>query len=358
MRICLLAHNFREDNGGGVFARHLKHGFEKKLGASVTALTLSSRPAQFLISLPRLFRAAKNCDVVHALDAYPYGVLAAIATRLFKKPLIITAVGTGSLQLFYHTRFLLTRLMRWSYAQAWAITAISHFTRDLILAQSPGLAISVINPGVDYEEMAHATEKEKEMFSDLRPYILSVGTIRWRKGYKRSIKAFARVREQFPDMKYVIVGKKYSEKYYREIARLIHDLRLEKSVLILEDVNDIRTLRALYHNAELFCLLSQQFGHDVEGFGMVFLEAAAAGLPVVGSTESGIKDAVENGKNGFLVDWRDEKGELAEKIVLLLRDTRLYTQMSEASLGWAKASDWDKKMDAYASIYRTLLSAP
>lgn len=376
MRICLLTHNLKEDNGGGVFARHLVEGFKKEWGAEVVVLTtvdsgfpsekpiLSPNTLKLLRVLPRIRRMIKECDIVHALDAYPYGVIATLAAWGLKKKIILTAVGTGSIQLLYHPQWLFTRLVVWSYKQANAITAISRFTRNLILEYLPNLQVKVITPGVEYEKfdgiktntntIVRDSRGKEHALHDLRPYLLSVGSIRWRKGYKRSIKAFARVHEEFPDMNYVIVGKRYSEKYYQELLRIIRDLNLEKSVIFLEEVNAFDTLRALYEHAELFCLLSQTFGHDVEGFGIVFLEAAAAGLPVVGSKGNGIEDAVHVDKNGFLVDWQDKENELAEKIIMILRDKDLSLRMSKESLEWVKAFGWDKKIDEYGKLYRTL----
>lgn len=381
MRICMLTHNLKDDNGNGVLSMHVLQGLQKGLGAEVVALTTVGSGASFekpilypsklklIVALPRIRHIMKGCDVVHALDAYPYGIVAALAAYGLKKKIIVTAVGTGSIQLLYHHHWPGTQLVKWSYKQAARITAISRFTRDSILRQMPELHIDVINPGVHYEAFAVRSGEEKDAdaritvqgstgtnygVGDLCPYILSVGSIRWRKGYKVSLKAFAFVHEKFPELKYVIVGKRYAEKYYEELMRIIRELHLERSVVILDRVDTIEMLRALYRNAELFCLLSQNFGHDVEGFGIVFLEAAAAGLPVVGSIENGIEDAVEDGINGFLVNCRDEKG-FADKIMAILGDRRLRAEMSKESLARAKVSGWDRRDAQYAELYRAML---
>lgn len=382
MRICLLAHNLKGDNGTGVFSARLLRGLREKLGAQVSALTTEGSGSsfeqpilphdtfKFFRIFPRVRRAIKGCDAVHAIDAYPYGMIAAIATLGLRKKIILTAIGTGSVDFFYNRHWLFTPLVRWSYRRATVVTAISRFTRDLILKHLPDLRVEVINPGVDAENFLprdDASEEASRTFivrdsaggkhaiGSLRPYILSVGSIRWRKGYKRSLKAFATVHRRFPRVKYVIIGKRYSEKYYRELLGIISGFGLERSVLMLDEVDDHAALRALYRNAELFCLLSQHFSYDVEGFGIVFLEAAAAGLPVIGSTESGIEDAIQNGGNGFLVDWRDEKGDLADKIIALLGDACLRSRMSRASLAWASASSWDRRISEYAALYRAVL---
>lgn len=376
----MLTHNLKSDNGNGVLSDRVRKGLQKELGVEVTVLTtigsglpfekaiLSPNKLKLIGALPRIRRIIKNCDAIHALDAYPYGILAALAAYGLGKKLIVTAVGTGSIQLLYHRRFPGTQLVKWVYRRAAAVTAISRFTKDAILRHMPELRIEVINPGVDYEKFLIKSDEEKDAdacmlvqgstgqtyaVGDLRPYVLSVGSIRWRKGYKLSLKSFARIHDKFPQLKYVIVGKRYAEKYYEELLRIVRELHLETAVVFLDQVDAFESLRALYRNAELFCLLSQNFGHDVEGFGIVFLEAAAAGLPVVGSMENGVEDAVEDGKNGFLVNCRDEE-DFADKIMAVLGSPKLRSEMGRASLTWARVSSWDKKIGEYCELYRKL----
>lgn len=375
----MLTHNLRHDNGMGVFSEHVRKGLEKEFGEAVALTTVGSglpfeqpilypNKVKLIAALPRIRRIVKGCDVVHAMDAFPYGVVAALAAYGLRKKMILTAVGTGSVQLLYHRKFPDTAFAEWSYRQAAAITAISRFTRDAIIRKVSGLHIEVINPGIDYEAFApsagqaedaerylavHGSTGQTYAVGDLRPYILSVGTIRWRKGYKVSLRAFARVREQFPQLKYVIVGKRHAEKFYQELLRIIRELGMSESVVFLDQVDSFDAMCALYRNAELFCLLPQTFGHDMEGFGIVFLEAAAAGLPVVGSKGSGIEDAVEDGVNGFLVDCRDERG-FTDKIMTILGDRRLRENMNKASLAWARNAGWEKRNAEYAALYRNL----
>lgn len=381
MRICVLTHNLKNDNGAGVFSRHLVQGLREVLGAEVVVLTTEGSGLAFeqpilypnwlklLVALPRVRQIVKTCDAVHALDAYPYGILAALAAYGLKKKMIITAVGTGSVQPLYHRSWPFARFTKWSYGQAAATTAISRFTRDLILARVPNLAITVINPGVDYETFSNARGEHQSadakiavqdtagrscVLGALQPYLLSVGSIRWRKGYKQSIRAFARVHREFPELRYVIVGRREREKYYQELLAIARDQGVASSVIFLDKVDSAETLRALYRSAGLFCLMSQNFGHDVEGFGIVFLEAAAAGLPVVGSRGSGAEDAVSEGTNGFLVDCKDEEGS-AQAMLKILKDERLRGRMGKASLAWAKESSWDKRIAEYAALYKNLL---
>lgn len=362
MKICFLTHNLRQDNGAGVFSRRLVTGVRDALPADIVALTTAPggesyeraiRAPNKLRLIGRIFmirRIIRDCDVIHALDAFPYGLIAALAALGMRKKLIITAIGSASIMPFYQRRF--TPFIRWTYRRADRITAISAFTRDEILKQMPQLDIAVIHPGVDADEFARdngAYDAKK-----YAPYIVSVGQLRWRKGYHFSIRAFAKIAGIFPDLNYVIVGKRYNNVYYERLHALIAELGLERRVHIVEDVNTREALADAYRGAELFCLFSQNTNHDVEGFGLVFLEAAAAGLPVVGSKNCGVDDAVRDHENGMLIAGRNPD-DFANAIIAILNDPAKKQAMAVSSIAFARRMTWERQVRRYAAIYEELI---
>jgi glycosyltransferase involved in cell wall biosynthesis len=366
MNIVFLAHNLRQDNGGGVFARRLVEGLRDVLSAHVLALTTvpSGQPYERAILSPgrvalaarilEVRRLMRDCDVVHALDAIPYGIMAVAAGVGLGKKTVITAIGSGSILPFYRRGSYF--LARYAYARADRITAISAFTRAEILKKMPGLDIGVINPGVDVADFSGGAPAAPAMLSRIRqysPYILSVGQLRWRKGYHFSIRSFASIARDFPDLRYVIVGKRQNDVYYARLRRVIAESGMDGRVHIVEDADTRADLAAWYRGAELFCLFSQNVNHDVEGFGQVFLEAAAAGLPVVGSGDCGVDDAVRDGENGLLVAGRDPD-DFARAIREILRDPARQKSMSAASSAFAAAMSWERQIGRYADLYRTL----
>ncbi len=367
MKICFLTHNLRQDNGAGVFSRRIITGLQQTLGAEIAALTtvpsgesyefplLSLSKLRLIAHLPQIRRIIRSCDTVHAMDAFPYGFVAALTSLGMPKKIIVTAIGSGSILPLYQRR--LAWILRWTYRRASAITAISTFTKAEILKKIPHLAITVINPGVDAEEFTkHETPNpEDDAVRKYKPYILGVGQLRWRKGYHFSIPAFAEVKKEFPDLSYVIVGKKYTDIYYRRLQGLIQELGLQDSVHILEDVDTRQKLADIYKGAELFCLFSQNVNHDVEGFGLVFLEAAAAGLPVVGSKNCGIDDAVQDGRNGILIPTRNPD-DFAKKIIAILGDLKRKKIMAEASHAFVRTMTWERQIEKYLALYRGFAS--
>ena len=89
---------------------------------------------------------------------------------------------------------------------------------------------------------------------------------------------------------------------------------------------------------------------SVEGFGFVYLEAASHGLPVIAHDTGGVKDAVQHGKNGFLIN-PDEPEYLVECIGKLIKDENLREEMGEQGVKWASSHSWDEvAMQLYSGI--------
>lgn len=238
--------------------------------------------------------------------------------------------------------------MKWAYRRADKLVAVSHNTRREILKVIPDLKIEVINHGVDYDKFEARNSKFEiiSQIQNLKPYILSVGTLKKRKGYEYSIKAFAEIAAKFPELKYVIVGQGPE----REALNLqLATYNLQHRVKFFDRVEE-DLLLSLYHNAELFILLSQDVGKDIEGFGLVFLEAAAGGLPVIATRGSGAEDGVFWGRNGILVSQNDHL-EAAVALSRILDDERLRERFSGESKVVAVSMGWDKVAWSYLGVY-------
>lgn len=351
MKICYLNHDTLSNTGAGRFYNYFTAAVKKAI-PSIDIEVLTSEdilyPNKFklLLALPVISKILKRCDIVHALDGWPYGVIAALAILGLKKKLIITAIGTGAVQPLYN--WWKRPLMKLVYRKADQVIAVSNNTRREIIKIIPDLKINVINHGVDYEKFQIPNSKLQTnfKFQNLKPYILSVGALKKRKGYEYSIKAFAEIAPTFPNLKYVIVGNG-PEKENTQL--LITNYQLQDRIVFLENLLE-EELITLYKNAELFILLPQDVGKDIEGFGLVFLEAAACGLPVVATKESSAEDAVLDGQNGILVPPQDWKA-AAEAVKRIFSDSNFRKSFSERSLRFARSMSWDKVADQYKNIY-------
>ncbi|MFY9493279.1 MAG: glycosyltransferase family 4 protein [Minisyncoccia bacterium] len=359
MKICFLNHNLKPNTGSGSFwlsfSRALKKenpDWEFKILTSMDIL--SGGFVSLLFNFFKIRGIFSQSEVIHALDGWPYGFIATAFSVGLRKKIVITAIGTGAVQPLY--RFFKKTLMIWAYKKADKVVAISNNTKKEILKIIPNLKIEVINHGVDFEKFssfAPTSSKTSEgrgkvtegkQITDLKPYILSVGTLKKRKGYEYSIETFARISKQFPELKYVIVGKgpeKDNLKYQ------MSNLKIENKVVFFDKVEE-DFLIALYHAAELFILLPQDDGKDIEGFGLVFLEAAVYGLPIIATLNTSAEDAVKNGINGFLVPTNDGK-KAAEAILSIIGDIGLKEKLSRASIDFAKSMSWNKVAQYYAN---------
>jgi phosphatidylinositol alpha-1,6-mannosyltransferase len=128
---------------------------------------------------------------------------------------------------------------------------------------------------------------------------LSVGRLQRRKGHDNAIRAVASLREELPNLRYVIAGD--GEERAR-LEQLAADLQVEDSVFFAGTVS-AEELPAFYAACDVFVLPNRvDEDGDLEGFGIVFLEAAASGKPVIGGDSGGVPEAVERDVTGLLVD--------------------------------------------------------
>ena len=109
-------------------------------------------------------------------------------------------------------------------------------------------------------------------------------------------------------------------------------------------------LKTIYASSDIFVApsITAKDG-DKEGFGLVFLEAMASGLPVIGSNSGGIPSIVKDGENGFLVEEKDVK-DLQEKIEILIRNPDLYDRFSHNAIVTAKGYDYEIIGRRYADM--------
>ena len=353
MKICYLNQTLKANSGAGNFYNSLSSAVKKIIpGVQIEALSsenlLFPNKFKLLLALPAIRKVLSRCDIIHALDGWPYGVIAAFANKTLGKPLIITAIGTGAVQPLYDWKR--RWLMKWAYRKADKVIAVSNNTKKEILKFLPDLKVEVTPHGVDVAKYQVVSSRYQEQAKKLQPYILSVGSLKKRKGFAYSLEAFAKIAASFPDLKYVIVGGGPE----REALRLqVGSWKLEDRVIFLSNVHR-DYVNALYQNAELFMLLPQDDQKDIEGFGLVFLEAAACGLPVIATKGTSAEDATRDGVNSILVPTRSSS-EAAEAIVKILSNKNLKKSFYEESIKLASEMTWEKAALLYKNAYYSIL---
>jgi phosphatidylinositol alpha-1,6-mannosyltransferase len=191
-------------------------------------------------------------------------------------------------------------------AGAGAIVANSVNTAAMLQAEHMRMRrVEVVHPGVDTTRFRPGIAGAEALRRRLAPageiLLLTVGRLQRRKGHDLVLQALARLNSGGPLFRYVIVGDG------RERARLelmARDLGVAQIVTFIGAV-PTDELPAYYAAADIFVHPNRVEGGDFEGFGIVFLEAAAAGLPVIAGASGGVPEAVADGVTGVLVSGID-----------------------------------------------------
>lgn len=184
------------------------------------------------------------------------------------------------------------------------VFVISRETREL--TRSLGVAdekLAFLLPGVSPERLvapprARADQRLRQMGLEDAPFLLTVCGLRVRKGVDLALRAFAAVAREHPRVRYVVVGDGSERDILEALAR---ELGVGDRTHFLGEIDEEAKL-ALFERCELFLMPNRRLPGDMEGFGIVFLEANMFGKAVIGGDNGGVPDAVEHGRTGLLVD--------------------------------------------------------
>lgn len=184
------------------------------------------------------------------------------------------------------------------------------------------------------------------------PRIVHVARLVPKKGTSYLLRAFAAVRTAVPDAELVVIG---DGPLRGSLTALADELGVAGHVRFLGAQSHAETLRQVAQ-ARLLCLPSVTApSGDQEGLGMVLLEAAATGRPVVGTDHGGIPEAVVDGCNGYLVPEKDVTA-LADRLLTLLRDPALCEQFGAAGRRMVvERYNLRRRTDQLEALYRTLI---
>jgi phosphatidylinositol alpha-1,6-mannosyltransferase len=255
---------------------------------------------------------------VHCARALPEGLSAVLALGRIGGPLVCWLHGEELG--FASTSTELSWLARQVYGRATAVIANSMNSRNL-LVQEWGVASSkvhVVYPGVDvarFTPTIDARETRAKVAGPEDILYVSIGRLQRRKGQDAVLRALARVRRAVPQARYAIVG---DGPYRAELETLAAALDVADIVTFVGAASEAE-LPCWYKAADIFIMPNRCDGVDFEGFGIVFLEAAACGLPVIAGRSGGAPEAVVDGTTGTLVDG-DDVEDVARAMISLALD--------------------------------------
>jgi len=180
-------------------------------------------------------------------------------------------------------------------------------------------------PGVEekfFEKLDREQSKKKFGVAG-RKVLYTVGRLDERKGHDLVIKALPAIIKQIPNVIYLIGGE---GPYWAKLQNLVNELSLHDYVNFCGFIEP-KNIVAFHHAGDVFVMPNRVLPDgDTEGFGIVFLEAGAAGKPVIAGRAGGAVDAVIDGTTGFLVDPYSSK-ELIQKVIMVLNDKELESRL-------------------------------
>lgn len=244
-------------------------------------------------------------------------------------------------------------LRRRVLGHAQAVICNSRYTEGLVKALQPTARTCVINPGVDASRFQVGNDvaacRARFGFSTEKRLVLSVSRMDAYKGHDVVLRAIAALpAEARAEVHYVVAGK---GSHLPVLQALADSLGVSEQVSWLGFVDDAE-LPYLYKAADLFVLCTREDpqARGVEGFGMVFLEAQAAGLPVIGTRAGGIPDAIAEGKGGWLIE-QDDAAALATHLQELVVDPLPYREQGRKGRARAETSaSWSAYVDKLMQV--------
>jgi phosphatidylinositol alpha-1,6-mannosyltransferase len=377
-KILFVTHNYPPIKGGistwayEISAGLARNGYEVRLLAPVrnldqapvdiTLVPFSEKPGRKIRRLAiiqsLLQELKRRPDLVFLGSLHPYGLIVVMLCGLFRIPYVLATHGSEVIRILGGQNWM--GVQKWTARKtiscADQVFAISRYTAELNLRLiKRKRTIHIIPNGVNFDRFKPSLGKPSRLHEWVHlkqedPFvILTVGTLTRRKGHLQVIKALQSLKDKYPQIAYLIVGDgAEGDNLKKEVQRLdlndhIHFLGLFPYSEVLE----------VYQQADLFILTSRMIVDEkiagIEGFGIVFLEANACGLPVIGSRVGGIPDAVKDGETGLLVN-PEKPAEIAAAIETLILDETLRKKMGLNGIRWAREHDWSKIVSGYIKV--------
>jgi phosphatidylinositol alpha-1,6-mannosyltransferase len=313
--------------------------------------------ARFLVWLAlgtfRAWRAAARADLVHAIKDYPHNRIALAAARAAGKPCVATAHGTYTIQPLLDPRH--ATQARKTYRGFTRMISVSHYTKRRLQEILPGSElprVEVIPNAVSAAHYEGARDIGARPWHTV-PFTLGIGEIKERKGHHLGVEAWCRVARERRDLHHFLVGKRPGDAYEERLLALARAAGVEERLHLLGNVGEDEKIDLLQRACVFLHTPVTSRDGGFEGFGIVYLEAAAAGTPAIGTLDCGAEDAIVDGRTGKLVAQSVEAVEGALRGMLGNEAER--SAMGAHAREHARASSWRANAERVLAIYREAL---
>ncbi|ANE46568.1 group 1 glycosyl transferase [Paenibacillus swuensis] len=286
----------------------------------------------------RLFRYVRHAIRRERADVTIYGfVLIGIigyVLKLFMGHKYM--ISTHGMDMLMFRRFVgLNYVIKLILRNADGVLTNSHFTKRYVEEYGVDPArIELVYPGVEdvYEKQGKNAELIRKHGLEGKYVMLSVSRLVLRKGHDRVIESMPEVIRLIPNAVYLIIGDGPERGRLEQLAQ---QHGVADRVQFLGNVHDSKLLNAYYNTCDQFLMVCRQLSNrDAEGFGIVYMEAASAGIPVIAGRSGGAGEAVLDGETGLLVD-PNSPADIAAAVHRLRDDTALREKLTRQ--GYARA---------------------
>lgn len=317
----------------------------------------------FLLNIILLYKQKRyKYDIWQIIGAYPAGWVA--KNLLGKVPVILRAHGDDiqknekinyGVALDTKVDQRINRVLpKFSH-----LVALSNSVKDSYLEYGVNSkSISIIPNGINVNNYKEKIDKSiirnKYKLDDNEHLILSVGRYHLKKGYQMIPKVSKLLLLNGLQFKWLIIGKGVGALESQIERNKINNIILEDGIGLDTDNSDefdlpSKKLIEIYKSSDIFVMPSL-----LETFGMVLIEAMAAGLPIIASDAPGCRDVVKNGINGILFE-SENSDSLAQKIIQLINNNSLKNKLINNNLKHSEKYHWIKVAEMYNKIYKDFI---
>lgn len=306
---------------------------------------------KWLGSFWHLFKTIKKEKIKNVLvgQVLPLGTVTLCLSKIMGFQYFVFTHGMDILmaQKSRRKKMLLKKILK----QAKGIITNSEFTKkELLKIGAEENKIIIVYPCPYYKPPADEEVKKgiiRKYNLDGKKIILSVGRAVQRKGFDMVIKSMDDIIKEDKSAIYVIAGGKGN--YEAELKNLIENSPAKENIIFIKGSN-CSEIKSLFDLCEVFVMPSRQIGEDVEGFGIVYLEANLFGKPVIVGRSGGAVEAVVNNETGFIVNPESIQ-EISQAVLKLLKDKNLAEKLGREGKARAESEfTWDKQVEKLKSV--------
>jgi phosphatidylinositol alpha-1,6-mannosyltransferase len=317
----------RSKDGLEEIAFDAKQTFKIKRVARKAILTIS-----YFIRITTAFKLLKHHDVVLLSGKFSLWTGGILSLFTSKK---IIAVLHGS-EIILNNKFL-RKLTNWCLGRFQYTIAVSNYTKGLI-SDSLQNNCTVIFNGFEIATKGVLHKQKLEIIN-----LITVGNVTKRKGQHNVINALPLLLQNFPKLKYHIVGIPTEKELLIDLAKLLNVMEAVAFHGMVSETNKIDLL----NKASIFVMLSETTSiGDVEGFGIAILEANALGIPAIGAKSCGIEDAINDGMSGVLIDAQNP----IQVLNAVKEINNSYIEYSENAKLWSNNFSWNEIIKQYLKV--------